>query len=122
LVAPGTCLKLYLAEKSHSEASNHCQQEGGRLYTIKTPERKDLLKTFISLGTTSVWLDAVKAVQGGDWVWGDGDIVPLNSSLWYPNQPNSTGARCLETWKKDYLLDDYYCGAGLKYVCEMSVP
>ncbi|KAK7496297.1 hypothetical protein BaRGS_00012462 [Batillaria attramentaria] len=125
LMAPGTCLRFHQIGKNHSEASNHCQREGARLYNMKSWERRDVLKKFMDdqgLQNTLLWLDAVEEVEGGNWLWGDGHITPRDSSMWHTFEPNDLGgADCMQTLG-DYYLDDAPCKTLVQYVCEMPIP
>ncbi|KAK7490070.1 hypothetical protein BaRGS_00018770 [Batillaria attramentaria] len=159
LVAPGTCLRLYLTGKTHADARTRCQQDDATLYRMKTEERRQLLEDFVisqgeynitfipcALSTAShrdnadfrkhtlspftlsfylsskkgirMWLDGTKSVDA--WMWGDGDTLPVNSSLWYPGEPSGPG-NCIQSYV-NYRLDDIWCHSLRPYLCELFIP
>jgi hypothetical protein len=70
---------------------------------------------------SSVWISGSSDGIGAEKMWAwcpHGE--PVNSSLWYPNEPNNPGAACLIiVWNADATFADGFCFSQAPFLCEV---
>ena len=71
----------------------------------------------------SIYVGGVR-ISSGSWVWLDG--LPVDTSLWYPGEPQDIYGThtCLRLWWEqgssyEFLLDDNTCTSLEAFLCEI---
>ena len=129
-----------IKENEWEGALKICQKNGGELASVPDVQTIQLLQAAInttlggSLMSSALWVNARVSHDIDSFVWfNNGNMIPLNSPLWYNNQPdlyNNPGSMTDDTKTEcvilvpffSYLLDDYACkngnsGAALHPLC-----
>jgi hypothetical protein len=116
-LSPTTCYRRIDAVSSWVEARSSCQDWGGDLVEITTPEENELIAAEVG---GSVWIGANDRQNEGQMVWGSG--APVDYATWAPAQPdNFQGAEnCVESRAPDGLWNDAPCGGAKGALCERS--
>ncbi|CAB3386905.1 Hypothetical predicted protein [Cloeon dipterum] len=89
--------KYYFHKKwvDHEDAKRFCKRNNMRLPILDTREELDVVHaTALNISGVAWWVDASDVGrEPGQFRWGNGQELPLNSSLWFKeeNQPNSFG-------------------------------
>lgn len=118
-------LLVCLTEIPHAEAVTACDDLGGHLVILESPEESDAVAATVATLTTSpFWVGLTDEDSEGAWVWIDG--TPLDyDSRWAPNEPNNYGNEdCVHnSWERVGAWNDLPCDVGQPFVCEgVSAP
>lgn len=138
VVCPGTTIsgltgKYFIpndVEKSWKEAFKTCQSLGAEMTSIPDQAAINALKPLMAssfglqINASALWVNARVSYDRNSFIWCDSkEDIPLNSSLWYTNQPelykqpgnmnaaNKTECVILIPFY-NYKLDDYSCENG----------
>ena len=67
------------------------------------------------------WIWARDVAGNDTHVWkGNGEVLPDNSALWAPGQPNHGSYDCVELYEVNGKLYDLLCSATRYYICEAA--
>ncbi|CAL4076106.1 unnamed protein product, partial [Meganyctiphanes norvegica] len=112
------CLMFSTDTRNFADAKEACVLKGGRLATISQDPQAVIDYVLQYYGGQAIWVGASDIVTDGSWTWTNGQAVD-NNFPWNNNEPNGRGnENCLATWGQGY--NDYTCGSGLKYICELG--
>lgn len=116
-LAPTTCYRRIDVVISWVDARSSCQDWGGDLVEITTPEENELIAAEVD---ESVWIGANDRQNEGEMVWGSG--APVEYATWAQAQPdNFQGDEdCVESRVLDGLWNDAPCDGAKGAVCERS--
>merc|ERR1712042_21805 len=108
--------KVHNAEKNWQDAQRTCQEEGGNLVTVDTPEINNILKSKREL----MWIGASDLNPEKTFVWTTGKSLKYTN--WKPGQPSGDGD-CVEVnFYKPGLWNDKPCHVSRKFMCERGFP
>lgn len=84
----GHYYKLFPDMLTWYEARTRCEQMGGRLVIVNSPDVNSLVaRLALDSKVDGVWLGATDRVQEGSWKWVDGQ--PMKFTFWDAGQPNN---------------------------------
>uniref|UniRef100_A0A8C6SS81 C-type lectin domain-containing protein n=1 Tax=Neogobius melanostomus TaxID=47308 RepID=A0A8C6SS81_9GOBI len=105
---------------SWNESRKFCQEKGADLIIINSIQDFSLTQEFARKFRDGRWIGLSDLEQEGVWRWVDGSL--LNTSFWYPGEPNNKGSteHCavvnyynrLENW------NDFSCSEKCYCICE----
>jgi hypothetical protein len=99
-----------------------CEQLGGHLVRIESPEEQQFIHSLIGKESHGGihWTDLSDEVVEGDWRYSDGRKALFTA--WARGQP-SGGAQHHATigWAKSGLWDDNWAGVRLRFICEWEI-
>ncbi|XP_067664978.1 uncharacterized protein [Haliotis asinina] len=105
-----------------TDARDTCNSEGGRLLTLDTEQKRQLLEDLIisnkDLSTTGTGLFIGGMVNGTEFYWQDGTLLASNDPLWAPSQPTGIGNCTILDRDKGFRLADGDCSLKQPYICE----
>merc|ERR1712142_764444 len=108
--------KIHNAEKNWQDAQRTCQEEGGNLVTVDTPEINNILKSKREL----MWIGASDLNPEKTFVWTNGKSLKYTN--WKAGQPSGDGD-CVEVnFYKPGLWNDKPCHVSRKFMCERGFP
>uniref|UniRef100_A0A8C6SUX3 C-type lectin domain-containing protein n=1 Tax=Neogobius melanostomus TaxID=47308 RepID=A0A8C6SUX3_9GOBI len=84
---------LYLGSTtagSWNESRKFCQEKGADLIIINSIQDFSLTQEFARKSYRTRWIGLSDLEQQGVWRWVDGSL--LNTSFWYPGEPNNKGS------------------------------
>lgn len=112
-----TCYRLLDAAGSWASARSSCEDWGGELVEITTPEENELLTAQVE---GSTWIGANDLQNEGEMVWASG--APVDYATWAPAQPDDFEGQedCVERRAPDGLWNDAPCEGAKRAVCERS--
>jgi len=116
--------KLHKKKKSWQDAQQTCQNEGGNLITVDTPEINNILKSKKEL----IWIGASDLKTEGTFAWTNGKIVwkngnKLSYSNWMPGEPNDHAKNedCTEVnYGQPGQWNDRPCSQRHYFMCEID--
>ncbi|XP_078659901.1 lymphocyte antigen 75-like isoform X2 [Branchiostoma floridae x Branchiostoma belcheri] len=101
-------------------ARENCQNKGGDLVSITTPQEQSYLNGRLSgvTGVTGVWIGAHDRGTEGGWEWSDG--MPFTYLNWGGGEPNNAGSGedCTEMLVSNALWNDMPCDSLRGYMCK----
>uniref|UniRef100_A0A8C6SSX5 C-type lectin domain-containing protein n=1 Tax=Neogobius melanostomus TaxID=47308 RepID=A0A8C6SSX5_9GOBI len=102
-------------EQSWNESRKFCQEKGADLIIINSIQEQGFARKFHGYR----WIGLSDLEQQGVWRWVDGSL--LNTSFWYPGEPNNMGSEhCGVLYFSDTLdnWNDYSCSKKCYCICE----
>lgn len=117
------CFKVYTALITFTDAGDRCRFDGGHLITLDTAKKCQALSGFV-LKNNYYWI-GLKMESNLEWKWTNHISVNLNTSLWYPNEPNGRLALSPEDCGGYYYKNDIYgfididCTSTNQFICEL---
>lgn len=104
--------------KSWANSKKDCEDRKGRLVTVKTRPKLQVLGMFHSL----VWIGLSDRETEDDWIWEDGTtLVP---DFWNENEPNNHNSNedCVHLAVENNKIgfNDNNCNTNFAYICERS--
>ena len=125
-----------------TEASEHCEDMGGYLASVRTWDKLQLLTTAMG-GNTTFWVGLDDIDEEGTYVWKNDGAVAFSGNanvtaaemaeatmygLWdHPREPNDFNGNedCVQVkysaTLNDLRLNDFRCSTNSKFICEMQV-
>lgn len=67
-----SCYQYVLISNTRHTAASHCQQLGGQLAFIITPEEQNFIQGWIGLANNDVWLGGREI--NTNWMWTEGNM------------------------------------------------
>ncbi|XP_071096889.1 uncharacterized protein [Haliotis cracherodii] len=111
----------YYWPKNWTDARDTCASESGRLLTLDTEEKRQLLQDLITsnkeLSTTGTGLYVGGTVNGTEFYWEDGTLLANSDPLWAAS-PAGTGNCTILDRDKGFRLVDGDCSLEQPYICE----
>lgn len=95
-------------------AKRICEEMGGHLATINSPQEERFLLKFGAEAQVECWVGATDEVEEGKWVWVDGSTADSRKFDVDNYFEAEHGLYCA----KDQRLHDMYCGKRWAYICE----
>ncbi|XP_066267572.1 C-type lectin domain family 4 member F-like [Branchiostoma lanceolatum] len=117
----GTCYRFSADQKPYNESQHTCNEEGGRLATVKTNETHNFLTNHVRATTKAhTWIGLSDVETEGVWIWDDGTVL-VGEGMWGTSEPNGgTRENCVHIYPaKDYLWNDSTCPSSYYYICEI---
>jgi hypothetical protein len=98
-------------------AKKRCEEMGGHLATIETPEEEAFVLSLMDTIPVPFWLGATDEESEGDWRWIDGAVVKLS----HPVLDNDRNAEhCLYASKNAGGFSDVLSGLRFAYLVEFN--
>ncbi|MDB5386281.1 MAG: hypothetical protein JWM11_1927 [Planctomycetaceae bacterium] len=95
-------------------AKLRCEEMGGHLAVIDTPQKQEFVLKLCAGASDSVWLGALN--EDGNWVWVTG--LPVTSTVGWTINEGPSHSVGLSYWHASASLDDFTMGGRLAYICE----
>ena len=93
----GHYYKIFTDNRGWTESAKHCEDLGGHLATISSPEENRFLFDYmVSLGLANAYFGFTDEATEGTWQWVTGESV--NYTNWHPGEPNK------ENRNEDYAM------------------
>uniref|UniRef100_A0A672HW07 CD209 antigen-like protein E n=1 Tax=Salarias fasciatus TaxID=181472 RepID=A0A672HW07_SALFA len=106
-------------EKTWQESRDDCLSRGADLMIIDSQEEQDFSRRL----SKKMWFGLTDRTQDGTWRWVDGS--PLNTSYWFPGEPNNLGEMedCAEIHSsaEGNNWNDLLCDSQNHWICEKKV-
>ncbi|XP_059154766.1 CD209 antigen-like protein 2 [Physella acuta] len=122
------CVRMSSAGVNYTDARDACQEFGGNLYTIKTQEKLNILKTIAGTFRFNFWVGLDDMETEGVFKWvDDGTTLTYNwtRTVFNVHQPSNGypngNEDCVEYNQLYKPLNDVNCIIILKYLCEKKV-
>ncbi|XP_062578295.1 C-type lectin domain family 4 member A-like [Saccostrea cucullata] len=115
------CFKLYENALNWKDANEKCMLEGSQLITLDSAEKLQNFQNILHYNTF-YWIGLEDLNKDGVWQWTNKKSVDINSTLWYPREPNFTHELCGCFQHKSthqYGLYNCNCISEFAYICEM---
>ncbi|XP_066288232.1 plasminogen-like [Branchiostoma lanceolatum] len=124
-----TSYKVFTEAKSHYQAEQACEADGGHLVDIKTESLHnfilDMVREVNPYRDQDYWIGLNDKRTYNVWTWSDG--TPLSGcgfSKWAPGEPNDgagTGQDCGQLWAAVGLRwDDDFCSIRKRFICQIG--
>ncbi|XP_066266733.1 perlucin-like protein [Branchiostoma lanceolatum] len=119
----GTCYRFSTDQKPYNESQHTCNEEGGRLATVKTNETHNFLTNHVRATTKAhTWIGLSDVETEGVWIWEDGTVL-VGDGIWGTNEPNGgTRENCVHFYHGvyNYRWNDVPCARSYFYICEIQ--
>uniref|UniRef100_A0A672HX61 C-type lectin domain-containing protein n=1 Tax=Salarias fasciatus TaxID=181472 RepID=A0A672HX61_SALFA len=108
-------------KKTWHDSRNDCLKRGADLVIINSREEQDFSRRL----SKRMWIGLTDRAQEGTWRWVDGS--PLNTSYWFPGEPNNNQMGKEEDCGEIYSIaegnnwNDWSCDSQNHWICEKKV-
>ncbi|XP_055901599.1 CD209 antigen-like protein 2 [Biomphalaria glabrata] len=118
-----TCLWLSDILATYNDSLYKCQDLGSNLFTIKVPEKLNILLNAVKTFNVEYWIGLNDRDQEGVFRWvDDGSVWTKSFPLFAPYQPdNMLGEDCIQYHPIFYPINDYLCSHESRFICEMNL-
>ncbi|XP_078607411.1 polycystin-1-like protein 2 isoform X2 [Branchiostoma floridae x Branchiostoma japonicum] len=114
----GKCYKVFNEKRTYSQATEVCNDHGGRLAMVKDSATNIFLKT---LSSDHRWFGLSDQDTEGQFLWEDGtSLASTGFTDWGGREPNGgTGENCVQYWGQN-SWNDRGCNEPLGFTCEVQ--
>ncbi|XP_076437181.1 perlucin-like [Babylonia areolata] len=122
-----SCYSIPMTEGSWADGMIVCQELGGQLAVIETPEEQHFLEGYLKRygsglpNDNDFWVGGGDFLQEGKWIWVMPD-TPITHTYWAPGQPDNHGGSqgCLRiSGALGFKWEDGSCSSVEYPVCEL---